>query len=74
MPERGKRPSNSNPELNVENGGEHGLLVHGHDVPAPRGGEEDSRLLSAEQMDQIMDTLAEQLEISLLRAYGTTRR
>jgi hypothetical protein len=38
------------------------------------GGGEAPQQLSSEHIEQIMDALAEQLEIALLRTYGTTRR
>jgi hypothetical protein len=49
-----------------------GPLPH-QDASAAWGSDAPGQL-SPEQIEQILDTLAEQLEISLLRTYGTTRR
>jgi hypothetical protein len=74
MPEGDDHHSGHTYQASLGNGVRQGSQMPPNDVPDAWGRGEASRQLSPEQIDQIMDTLVEQLEISLLRTYGTSRR
>jgi hypothetical protein len=73
-PEGNSNHAGTDLQVSLENRAAHGGLLPHHDAPDAWGSGEAPQQLSSEHIDQIMDALAEQLEIALLRTYGTTRR
>jgi hypothetical protein len=73
-PEGTRNHSGTNLQRSLENRGGHGGLLQHHDAPDAWGSGEAPQQLSSEHIEQIIDALAEQLEMALLRTYGTTRR
>jgi hypothetical protein len=73
-PEGTRNHSGTNLQGSLENRGGHGGLLQHHDALNAWGSGEAPQQLSSEHIEQIMDALAEQLEMALLRTYGTMRR